>query len=228
MEPKYHKQQVKKIYLILHNLLQFLGFLYVLVIIIIRFYHYGTYSMVSAFNVVGKMINLLQLFMYSEGIHCLTGFTKGSTFFSFLVSFGRTFILFIINFENRIQWQPCTFGVLFMWSLIEVIRYANNISVILKYSIYALTWMRYSCSIVLIPLGIICEAVVISQTVPYFEETQRFSVKMPNEWNTTFNMPLVMTIYFYLLIIPILGALMSHMLRMRAQHLFVIKNTKLK
>lgn len=82
-----------------------------------------------------------------------------------------------------------------------------------------LTWIRYTIWIPLYPLGILCEGIIILRNIPYFEETKRFSIEMPNKWNISFDMPTFLKIYIILLILPGSFMLMSHMAKTRAKKL---------
>ena len=89
----------------------------------------------------------------------------------------------------------------------------------MRLEIGLLTWLRYTIWIPLYPMGILCEGIVILRNIPYFEETKRFTVEMPNKWNSTFDMTTFMKCYLLLLILPGSYFVMSHMAKARAQKL---------
>lgn len=108
-------------------------------------------------------------------------------------------------------------------------RYPFYITQLYKKNIYILTWLRYTIWIPLYPLGILCESIVILRSIPYFEETQRFTISLPNEWNFAFDMPSLLRIYLLLLTFPATFFLMSHMYKLRTVKLrpkIVIKKCK--
>lgn len=108
-------------------------------------------------------------------------------------------------------------------------RYPYYISQLYKKEIYILTWLRYTMWIPLYPLGIICESIVILRNIPYFEETQKFTISMPNEWNFAFHLPTFLRVYLLFLTFPGMFFVMKHMQRLRAVKLkskVVIKKSK--
>jgi len=82
-----------------------------------------------------------------------------------------------------------------------------------------LTWLRYTIWIPLYPMGILCEGIIVLRNIPYIDETKRFTVEMPNQWNITFDMVLFLKIYLLLLILPGSYLVMSHMAKLRSKKL---------
>ncbi|XP_005179424.1 very-long-chain (3R)-3-hydroxyacyl-CoA dehydratase [Musca domestica] len=219
-EMGYIKESSKKVYLIIYNLAQFVGFLYVLCVLAIRYYRDGPSMIPTAYALVGNAMKFIQLLQYLEVLHPMFGYTKGSALIPFMQVTGRNFVLFVmIEFEERMQSKPAVFYVFVIWSLIEIFRYPYYVSQILKMSYGLLTWIRYTIWIPLYPLGILCEGIIILRNIPYFEETKRFSIEMPNKWNISFDMPTFLKIYIILLILPGSFMLMSHMAKTRAKKL---------
>lgn len=68
-------------------------------------------------------------------------------------------------------------------------------------------------------MGTICEGIIILRNIPYFEETKRFTIELPNRWNFMFCMPTFMKIYLLILILPGIYLLMTHMSKARAKKL---------
>lgn len=54
---------------------------------------------------------------------------------------------------------------------------------------------RYTIWIPLYPAGFICEGVIFLRNIPYFEETKRFSIELPNSYNFSFHFPTLLRIY---------------------------------
>ena len=44
--------------------------------------------------------------------------------------------------------------------------------------------------------------IIIFRDIPYFEETMRFSVALPNKWNFAFYLPNIMRVYLLFLCLP--------------------------
>ncbi|XP_013115360.2 very-long-chain (3R)-3-hydroxyacyl-CoA dehydratase [Stomoxys calcitrans] len=219
-EMGYIKESSKNVYMVIYNLAQFVGFLYVLSVLSVLYYRDGATMIPQTYALVGNAMKFLQLLQYLEVLHPIFGYTKGSPVVPFMQVSGRNFVLFfMIEFEERMQTKPVIFYVFVIWSLVEVIRYPYYISQILKMESGFLTWLRYTVWIPLYPLGILCEGIIILRNIPYFEETKRFSIEMPNKWNISFDMPTFLKIYLILLILPGSFFLMSHMAGTRAKKL---------
>lgn len=190
----------------------------------INFYRDGYYQLIKVtYQNVGSIMKFFQLLQYLEVMHPLFGYTKGSIMFPFLQVTGRNFILFcMIEAESRIQTKPVILYLFFVWSLIECVRYPYYMLALLKCDIYILTWIRYTIWIPLYPMGVICEGIIVLRNLPYFEETKRFSIVMPNKWNFSFSMCTLMKCHL-VFVLPALYVLMKHMARIRNQKLRSIK-----
>ncbi|XP_077283638.1 3-hydroxyacyl-CoA dehydratase 2 isoform X2 [Arctopsyche grandis] len=211
-----YRKDIKKVYLICYNLFQFIGFLYVLCVMTVRYSKYDVESMVSTYEHVGSAMKFLQLMQFLEIMHPLFGYTKGGVLQPFFQITGRAIILFaMIETEPRMQVKPVVFYLFIIWSSIEIVRYPYYITQLYKRDIYLLTWLRYSLWIPLYPLGIICEGIIVLRNIPYFEETGRFTISMPNKWNFAFHMPSVMRLYLLLLFLPGLYVMLRHMYKAR-------------
>lgn len=216
----FRKEQGKLVYLILYNLFQFIGFMYVLIVMTIRYSRDGPKSIPGTYEAVGNAFKFIQLIQYLEVMHPIFGYTKGGAMVPFMQITGRAFVLFaMIDNEVRMQTKPVVFYLFAVWALVEVVRYPYYISSLVKREIGILTWLRYTIWIPLYPLGALCESIIILRNIPYFEETGRFTVTMPNKWNFTFNMPIFMYIYLVILILPGIYFVMTHMQRARAKKL---------
>lgn len=226
----YRREDLKKVYLKLYNLFQFIGYTYVLTVMAIRYAKLDYDSVADTYEHVGPAMKFLQLLQYLEVMHPLFGYTRGGVLVPFLQVSGRAFVLFVmIEAEPRMHTKPVVFYLFVMWSMIEVVRYPYYISQLYKKDFYILTWLRYTMWIPLYPIGIICEAIVILRNIPYFEETQRFTVSLPNEWNFAFHMPTFLRVYLLFLTFPGMYFVMSHMHKLRTVKLkpkIVIKKSK--
>ncbi|XP_032663402.1 very-long-chain (3R)-3-hydroxyacyl-CoA dehydratase [Odontomachus brunneus] len=216
----YIKEEYAKAYLVIYNLFQFVGFIYVLAVMGIRYSRDGPDSMKDTFVAIGKPLKFIQVLQFLEVMHSLFGYTKNSFFISFMQIGGRAFILFcLIDAEPRIQTRPVVFYLFLFWSMIEIVRYPYYITQLLNIKIYILTWLRYTIWIPLYPLGFLCEGIIVLLNIPYFEETKRFTISLPNTYNFAFHFPSLLRIYLLLLLLPGLYTTMSHMRRLRCKKL---------
>ncbi|XP_054288710.1 very-long-chain (3R)-3-hydroxyacyl-CoA dehydratase [Macrosteles quadrilineatus] len=223
----YKKEELKKVYLILYNLSQFVFFTYIIIVMAIRYAKDGPDSMEGTFDAVGNVLKFCQLIQFLEVMHPMFGYTRGSIMIPFIQVTARAVVLFaMIDAEPRMHKKPVVFYLFFIWSLVEVVRYPYYIVQLYKCRVDFLTWLRYSVWIPLYPLGILCEGIIILRNIPYFEETQRFSIAMPNSWNFTFHSPTAMKIYLLILFFPGMYAMMTHMYRARVKKIGVKRQPK--
>lgn len=223
----YRPEQTRLVYLLFYNLFQFVGFLYVFLVLCIQYGRDGPDSISTAFASVGNPIKFLQILQYLEVMHPLFGYTSGGALVPMLQVSGRNFVLFaMLDAEERMQTKPVVFYLFVVWSMIEVVRYPYYITSLLKREIGILTWLRYTMWIPLYPFGILCESIVLLRNLPYFEETGRFSVQLPNEWNATFHMPTFMKLYMLVLTLPGTYFLMNYMRKARSKKLSPSKQWK--
>lgn len=156
----FRRESFKKVYLILYNLFQFVGFMYILLVIAIRYSRDGVNSMAGTYEAVGNAIKFIQLIQYLEVMHPIFGYTKGNFLVPFLQVTGRNFILFaMLEYEPRMLTKPVVFYLFVVWSLVEVFRYPYYLTQLFKFEIGLLTWIRYTIWIPLYPLGILCEGI---------------------------------------------------------------------
>ncbi|KZC08553.1 3-hydroxyacyl-CoA dehydratase 3, partial [Dufourea novaeangliae] len=216
----YRKEDFKKVYLIIYNLWQFVGFIYILTVMGIMYSRDGPVSMKGTYTAVGNPMKFIQLLQFLEVMHSLFGYTKSSVLISFVQVGGRAFILFaMIEAEPRMQTKPVIFYLFVVWSTVEVVRYPYYIMQLLKIEIAFLTWLRYTIWMPLYPLGFLCEGIIILRNIPYFEETQKFTFSLPNTWNFAFHFPLFLKIYLLIFCLPLIYMLMSRMNQVRYKKL---------
>lgn len=229
----YRKMDAKAIYLFLYNLFQFIGYLFIFIVLGISYYRDGfNDSVEKAFRNVGNAMKFCQLLQYLEVMHPMFGYTKGSPLYPFLQVNGRNFILFcMVDAEVRIQTKPVILLLFLCWSIIECVRYPYYVLSLLKFEIGIVTWLRYTLWIPLYPIGAFLEGVVVLRNIPFFEETQKFTITMPNKWNCTFCMCTFMKYYLLLGLLPGIFFMMKYMAKVREKKLKTVKvryNKKLK
>lgn len=205
----------------MYNLYQFIAYFYIVLVLSIIWSRDGLNEVSkTTYKTIGAMMRCSQALQYLEFLNALVGFTKGSPLFPFLQVTGRNVVLFaVIHSESRMQEMPVIFVLFLIWSTVELIRYPYYIISLLNKEVPLLTWLRYTIWIVLYPMGFLCEGTVLLRSLPYFEETKRFTVQMPNKWNFTFDMVAFMKIYMGFILLPGLYIVMKHMTKLRAKKL---------
>ncbi|XP_060804456.1 very-long-chain (3R)-3-hydroxyacyl-CoA dehydratase isoform X2 [Amyelois transitella] len=211
----YRREEFKKVYLILYNLFQTIGFVYVLSVMSVRYSKLGYDSVIDTYEHVGSAMKFLHLMQILEILHPIFGYTKGGPFVPFAQLIGRIFVLFVmIECEPRMQAKPVVFYLFVVWSTIEIVRHLFYFTQLLNKEYPLLTWIRYTAWIPLYPMGISGEAYVMITNIQHFQETQIFNVSMPNDWNFIYNMPTHLRIHSSILVGPGLLFLMTHMYKM--------------
>uniref|UniRef100_A0A672ZVL8 Very-long-chain (3R)-3-hydroxyacyl-CoA dehydratase n=1 Tax=Sphaeramia orbicularis TaxID=375764 RepID=A0A672ZVL8_9TELE len=162
---------LKKGYLFMYNLVQFLGFSWIFVNMTVRLFILGQDSFYDTFHTTADMMYFCQMMAVLEVINPLLG----------LVRTGRNVILFVIfGSLEEMQNQPAVFFVFYLWSSIEIFRYPFYMLACIGTEWKLLTWLRYSLWIPLYPLGLYLKVTVaVIQSLPIFDETRRFSLPLP-------------------------------------------------
>ncbi|XP_014676230.1 PREDICTED: very-long-chain (3R)-3-hydroxyacyl-CoA dehydratase-like isoform X2 [Priapulus caudatus] len=215
-QEKQESMNFKLRYIFVYNLFQFVGFTTIFCTLFIRYLYYGERAVTTAFETIGSQLVLTQLLTYLEVIHPLLKITKGGALAPFLQVCGRNLVLIlIIATEPRLQGQPVVFWLFLVWSLSEIFRYPYYMLSSLELEWYAVTWCRYTTWTVLYPAGFACEAMVILAAIPMFEETQKWTLALPNVWNLSFTFPAFLRMYLLLLFMPACWFLVQHMYKQR-------------
>lgn len=146
----------RKTYLFVYNLMMFIGFLFVFLVLIIK-----AISRTLADDTIEaacSIIKLLTFIQYLEFFHSIFGLVPGGAFMSFAQVTGRLIvILFLGQSDIRINSEPFAFYLISVWSAIEIVRYPFYALRVFSVNIEPLTWLRYSLFLPLYPLGGFCE-----------------------------------------------------------------------
>ncbi|OXU22737.1 hypothetical protein TSAR_012345 [Trichomalopsis sarcophagae] len=184
-------------------------------------------SIRHTYEVVGNPMKFIQILQILEIMHLVFDYTRGNPLITTLQVGGRAFILFfMIEAEPRMQTKPVVFYIFIVWSVVEVIRYPYYMTNLLNVKISALTWLRYTIWMPLYPLGFVFEGIIVLRNIPYFEETEKFTIDLPNSWNFAFYFPTFLRIYLLMLCFPGMFAMMTHMNSARYKKLGKIKIKK--
>merc|ERR1719400_284581 len=130
-------------------------------------------------------------------------------------------ILALISGEERMQSKPVVFYLFMTYATIEIVRYPYYMLRVYDIDFGLITWLRYTLWIPLYPIGFICEGVIALRDIPYFEETERFSVSLPNKANFAFYFPNMLRFYLLFCYFPIMYNMMQHMYRSRCKKLSI-------
>lgn len=213
-------ESLRKVYLFMYNLWLFVGFLYVVVVLATRYLRDGQDSIAGSYQAVGWMMHLCFLTQFLEILHPILGFTKGSPFEPILQVCGRGIVFFcLIEAEERMHTKPIVFYLFVVWSIIEIIRYPYYLLRVYDIELAVLTWLRYTMWVPLYPLGFVCEGIVVLRSIPYTDETGKFTVSLPNSLNFAFHFPSFLRLFLLLCFFPMMYKMMTHMYIQRKKKL---------
>lgn len=149
---------VRAFYLVIYNLMQAGMFIYITSVLLSRVILNGTGAFAEAYDAVSDILASCQLAAFLEVIHPVFGIVKTGVLAPFMQVFGRNLVLFLVVVAHEeLHKQAVVFGLFFVWSLIEVVRYPFYASQVVNKRIEPLIWLRYTMWIPLYPLGILFE-----------------------------------------------------------------------
>lgn len=233
-----------KIYLILYNLAQALGWgclLYRLLPFIQKQVtdtkgFFPARNPKSLYEELGFHVELVQTAAMLEILHAILGFVKSSpavtakqilryhsyqasmmTLFLFTLSclFSRLGVVWVpLHFVLKAQTSPGVTLVLFAWSLTETIRYPYYALNLINVNVGLLTWLRYTLFIFLYPMGVTGELWCYCDSLSFWKTGKLFSIALPNQWNFTFS-PYVLIVMVLIMYIPGFPPMYFHMFGQR-------------
>jgi len=208
----------RKTYLFLYNVLLFVLFLMVFMILTIKVLS-GTIDddTVQGSAFIIKILTYTQLL---ESVHPLLGLVPGGPLMPFLQVIGRLIVNhFLSEPAIRIDSAPYAHYLFIVWSSIEIFRYSFYALRVFKVDIYPITWCRYTLFMPLYPMGGFCESQVIMSTIKYYGKTGTYSVGLPNSANISFHLPTFLNFYTFVLLGPSILYLMRYMWSQRCKQL---------
>nr|XP_056721812.1 very-long-chain (3R)-3-hydroxyacyl-CoA dehydratase 3 [Euleptes europaea] len=217
--PKDPFRHLKRGFLFMYNLVQFLGFSWIFVNMTVRLFMLGKDSFFDTFHATSDMMYLCQTLAVMEIVNTLIGLVRAPLVPILLQVFGRNFILFVVlGGVEEMQSKAVVFFVFYIWSLVEIFRYPFYMLSCIDIEWKILTWIRYSIWIPLYPLGILAEAVTVIQAIPVFSRTGRFSFSLPSPLSFTIPFSVVLQLY---LVALFLGPFVNfrHLYKQRKRHL---------
>lgn len=160
---------IKNLYLIFYNIVQFSGWMAVLVT--------GRLDLLMWFQTIQML----------EVLHCMVGFVKSSWFQTLMQILSRIIIVWaaLVPFPETRQ----TIGldmILWAWPLAETTRYIYYALNLMKLNLYVVTWARYTFFIVLYPLGVSGELLILYKLMQLSKRTGIYDYKLPNSFNISF------------------------------------------
>ncbi|XP_007425009.1 very-long-chain (3R)-3-hydroxyacyl-CoA dehydratase 4 isoform X4 [Python bivittatus] len=187
-------------YIFSYYLIQFCGHSWIFTNMIIRFLSFGEDSVADTFHSIGLVMRICQLASILELLHIWLGIEKDQFFPRFLQITERIVILFVaIASQEEVQGKYIVCVLFFLWSCIDVIRYTYCI--LLETGIYfqGLTWLYHSLWIPFYPLLVLAQAFAIYESLPHFETSGTYSIRILFPFDLTIYFPYVLKMYMAIL-----------------------------
>ncbi|XP_053695913.1 very-long-chain (3R)-3-hydroxyacyl-CoA dehydratase hpo-8-like [Sabethes cyaneus] len=190
-----------KLYLVLYNNVQFLGWFYIFVQFLIHFFVEGK-GIASLWDRVGMVTYYFQLLTIFEFFHALFGLVPSNAMITLMQVFGRCMVVVgAIDGTPTGKLSPGLPIALFCWSLTETVRYSYYVlHLSLPKVPHFMTWLRYTIFVPLYPAGFFGELLCFYWAQSYIGETDMWGISMPNRYNFTFS-------FFYFVWIMAVGYL---------------------
>lgn len=185
-------------YLFYYNFVQFLGWAYILSLVII-FYANSERATKRLWDFVKVPVIIFQLGSLLEIVHTLVGVVKSG-----VVVTAAQILFRLLNVFCVLQVMPPhldSIGVtmtVIAWSSAEIIRYLFYVFKEKNSSPFFIVWLRYTSFIVLIPLGLGGELISLYVVQGYVADNERYTFTVPYiDINLSYRI-------FYLLFFPLL------------------------
>uniref|UniRef100_A0A3P9HIE3 Very-long-chain (3R)-3-hydroxyacyl-CoA dehydratase n=1 Tax=Oryzias latipes TaxID=8090 RepID=A0A3P9HIE3_ORYLA len=191
---------LKKGYLFMYNLVQFLGFSWIFVNMTVRLFILGQDSFYDTFHTTADMMYFCQILAVFEVVNPLLGLVKTGLYPAMIQVAGRNVVLFVIfGCLEEMQSRSIVFFVFYAWSSIEIFRYPFYMLAYIDTEWQLLTWLRYNLWIPLYPLAVLAEAVAVIQSLPIFDDTRLFSLPLPGFRGRSLSFSYTLQIYLVLM-----------------------------
>lgn len=132
---------------------------------------------------------------YFDVLHGFIGITKSGWSTGLIQVTGRLVMIAIIDNNPHLHDSVTTFLLMFVYFLVEQFRYPYYAVSAMGIELYILTWLRYTVWIVLYPSGLVLEAISIIRSIPYYYESGKGSISLPNSFNFAFNLGVFLSIF---------------------------------
>jgi len=205
-----------KIYLVVYNVVQFLGWSYIFYLSASYFTEgLHAFSSETLWKKVKLPLMVFQTGAVLEVIHSLIKIVPNSPGVTLVQVFSRVFLLWPIVYLVPESRHQIGFPMMISaWYITETLRYLYYSCSLLNFIPSFLKWCRYSFFILLYPIGITGELICCYFALPHYEATQNFSISLPNSYNFTFSFWYLIVVIM-LLYIPVFPQLYGHMFSQR-------------
>ncbi|KAL2468428.1 Very-long-chain (3R)-3-hydroxyacyl-CoA dehydratase PASTICCINO 2 [Forsythia ovata] len=186
----------RRIYLTIYNWTVFIGWLQVFYLSVKTLKESGHEDVYAA---VEKPLLWAQSAAVLEILHGLIGLVRSPVSATLPQISSRLYVLWGILWSfPEIRTHFLVSSLVISWSITEIIRYSFfGLKEAFGSAPSWLLWLRYSTFLIMYPTGISSEVGLIYNALPYMKESLKYSIRMPNKWNFSFD--------YYYLALGILG-----------------------
>ncbi|KAL5714414.1 very-long-chain (3R)-3-hydroxyacyl-CoA dehydratase [Ranunculus cassubicifolius] len=184
---------LKRIYLTIYNWTVFAGWAQVLYFAVKTLKESGHEHVYTA---VERPLQLAQTAAVLEILHGLVGLVRSPITATLPQIGSRLYVTWGILWSfPETQTNMFLSSLVISWSITEIIRYSFfGLKEAFGSAPSWLLWLRYSTFMLLYPSGITSEVGLIYTAMPFMKISDKYSIRMPNTWNFSFD-------YFYAAII---------------------------
>jgi very-long-chain (3R)-3-hydroxyacyl-CoA dehydratase len=208
---------VMSFYVFTFNILMFLAHFYVLACLTTGYFSKGSLYFKQFWDARRLAFYTCTALQYIDVFHGFLGITKSGWSTGIIQVTGRLVMVAIIDNNPYLHDSVTTFLLMFVYFLVEQFRYPYYAVSALGIELYALTWLRYSIWIVLYPSGLALEAISIFRSIPYYYESGKWAIQLPNPFNISFNFGVFLAIFVTTVFPKIAYTLLTHMRRQRTK-----------
>ncbi|KAM8882290.1 very-long-chain (3R)-3-hydroxyacyl-CoA dehydratase 4 isoform 1-T2 [Synchiropus picturatus] len=131
-------------YIFSYNLLQFCGHTWILANTVARFLSFGRDALADMFYSVGLVTSLCQLMSFLELFHIADGIEKAKLLPRFIQVVERNLIMFTLVTLEEVQSKPAVCVLLFLWNILDLLRYPHELVCVMDKPSPAMLWARYT------------------------------------------------------------------------------------
>uniref|UniRef100_A0ACB8ES48 Very-long-chain (3R)-3-hydroxyacyl-CoA dehydratase 4 n=1 Tax=Sphaerodactylus townsendi TaxID=933632 RepID=A0ACB8ES48_9SAUR len=183
-------------YIFSYYLIQFCGHSWMFTNMIIRFLSFGEDSVADTFYSIGLVMRICQSLSILELLHIFLGIEKDRFYPRLLQITERIIILFVvIASQEEVQGKSVVCLLFFLWSFLDVIRYTYCMLAVIGIHFQGLAWLNYVLWILLYPLSVLAEAFAIYESLPHFETSGTYSIKLPLPFAVPIYFPYILKMY---------------------------------
>ncbi|TMW88960.1 hypothetical protein EJD97_017839 [Solanum chilense] len=177
---------LRRLYLIFYNWIVFFGWFQV--------FYFGVKTLKESgyeyvYDAVEKPLIFAQTAAFLEILHSLAGLVRSPISATLPQISSRLYVTWGILWSfPEVRSHILVSSLVISWSITEIIRYSYfGIREAFGSAPSWLLWLRYSTFLLLYPIGITSEVGLIYNALPYMKESGKYSVRMPNKWNLSFD-----------------------------------------